>query len=51
MLAAKANMKAVQETLGRTNLATTANTYISVYPEIAAAAADAAYALVPRKAH
>lgn len=50
MLAAKVDMKVVQETLGHANLATTANTYTSVYPEIAAAAADAAYALVPRKA-
>ncbi|WP_103382522.1 site-specific integrase [Pseudonocardia dioxanivorans] len=48
MLAAGVSMKVVQETLGHANMALTANTYTSVYPEVANAAAEAAYALVPR---
>ncbi len=48
MLAAKVEMKVVQEILGHANLSTTANTYTSVYPEVAAAAADAVAAFVPR---
>lgn len=49
MLAAKVDLKVVQETLGHANLATTANTYTSVYPDVAAAAAEAAASLVPRR--
>ncbi|WP_280305654.1 site-specific integrase [Nocardia neocaledoniensis] len=48
MLAAKVDMKVVQETLGHANITTTSNTYTSVYPDVAAAAADAAAAIVPR---
>ncbi|MBE8524501.1 tyrosine-type recombinase/integrase [Amycolatopsis sp. H6(2020)] len=48
MLAAGVDMKVVQETLGHSNMATTSNTYTSVYPEVAAAAADATHAIVPR---
>ena len=48
LLAAGVSMKVVQETLGHSNMALTANTYTSVYPEVASAAAEAAYALVPR---
>jgi integrase len=50
MLAAKVEMKVVQETLGHSTLATTSDVYTSVLPGIAKAAADAAVALVPRKA-
>jgi integrase len=50
MLAAGVDMKVVQETLGHSSLALTANTYTSVYPEVSAAAAEAAAALVPRRA-
>lgn len=50
MLAANVDMKVVQETLGHANLATTANTYTSVYPDVALAAAEAASAIVPRRA-
>ncbi len=48
MLAAKVDMKAVQETLGHANITTTSNTYTLVYPDVAAAAADAAAAIVLR---
>lgn len=48
MLAAGISMKVVQETLGHSNMALTANTYTSVYPDVATAAAEAAYAMVPR---
>lgn len=48
MLAAGIDMKIVQEVLGHANLATTANTYTSVYPDVATAAVEAASALVPR---
>lgn len=48
MLAAGVDMKVVQETLGHSNLSTTSNTYTSVFPEVAAAAADATHAIVPR---
>ncbi len=50
MLAANVDMKVVQETLGHANLATTANTYTSVYPDVALAAAEAASVIVPRRA-
>lgn len=48
MLAAKVDMKVVQETLGHANITTTSNTYTSVYPEVAAA--EATSAMVPRRA-
>ena len=48
MLAGGASMKAVQETLGHSNIGLTANTYTSIYPEVATAAAEAAVRIVPR---
>jgi site-specific recombinase XerD len=48
MLAAGVSMKTVQETLGHSNIALTANTYTSVYPEVATAAAEATARMVPR---
>ena len=48
MLAAGVDMKVVQETLGHSNIAITANTYTSVYPEVATAAAEATARMVPR---
>lgn len=48
MLAAGVDMKIVSETLGHSSLGITADTYTSVYPQVAAAAAEAAAALVPR---
>jgi site-specific recombinase XerD len=48
MLAAGVSMKTVQETLGHSSLVLTANTYTSVYPEVATAAAEAAVRIVPR---
>ncbi|MEN3271225.1 MAG: hypothetical protein V7646_8119 [Pseudonocardia sp.] len=50
MLAAGVQMKVVQETLGHSSIGLTADTYTSVYPEVAAEAAEAAAALVPRAA-
>ncbi|WP_368660819.1 hypothetical protein [Amycolatopsis sp. Hca4] len=41
-------MKVIQEKPGHSNMAPTSNTYTSVYPEVAAAAADATHAIVPR---
>jgi Phage integrase family len=49
MLAAGVDMKVVQETLGHSMLSLTADTYTSVYPTVAAKAAEAAAALVPRR--
>ncbi len=40
----------VQETLGHSPITLTSDTYTSVYPAVAAAAANAAAALVPRAA-
>jgi integrase len=48
MLAAKVDMKIVQETLGHSALAVTSDLYTSVLPEIAKAAAEATAAIVPR---
>ncbi|MFR9729057.1 tyrosine-type recombinase/integrase [Saccharopolyspora sp. MS10] len=48
MLAAGVDMKVVQETLGHSRLAITADTCTSVHPTVAAEAAAAAAALVPR---
>lgn len=50
MLAAGVPMKVVQETLGHSSSAITADTYTSVFPTVAAEAAEAAAALVPRQA-
>jgi len=50
MLAAGVDMKTVSETLGHSTLGLTADTYTSVYTEVAAEAAEAAAALVPRRA-
>ncbi len=47
MLAAGVPMKVVQETLGHSTIGLTADTYTSVYPEVAA---EAAAAIVPRAA-
>ncbi|MDN5915074.1 MAG: site-specific integrase [Pseudonocardia sp.] len=48
MLAAGVDMKVVQETLGHSNIGLTANTYTSIYPDVATAAAEATAAIVPR---
>jgi integrase len=48
MLAAGVDMKIVSETPGHSSLGITADTYTSVYPEVAVAAAEATAALVPR---
>jgi integrase len=41
-------MKTIQETLGHSSIVIAANTYASIYPEIARASAEAAAAIVPR---
>ena len=46
MLAAGAEMKVVQETLGHTSSAFTADTYTSIYPQVATAAAEKTAALL-----
>jgi integrase len=46
MLAAGVAMKVVQETLGHTSSAFTADTYTSVFPEVAKAAAEKTAALL-----
>ena len=48
MLAAGVAPKVVQETLGHSTITLTLDTYTSVYSEVAAEAAEAAAALVPR---
>jgi site-specific recombinase XerD len=48
MLAAGVPAKVVQETLGHSTITLTLDTYTSVYSEVAAEAAEAAAALVPR---
>jgi hypothetical protein len=48
MLAAGVPAKVVQETLGHSTISLTLDTYTSVYTEVAAEAAEAAAALVPR---
>ncbi len=50
MLAAGVDLKVVQETLGHSSITLTSDTYTSVYPAVAAAAANTAAALVPRAA-
>jgi integrase len=47
-LAGGANLKVVSEMLGHSGIAITADTYTSVLPQVARAAAEAANALVPR---
>lgn len=49
MLAAGVPMKVVSETIGHSSLGITAGTYTSVSGEVAAAAAEAAAALIPRR--
>lgn len=46
--ASGADMKTIQETLGHSTLVLTANTYTSLFPEIAHEAAERAAAIVPR---
>ncbi|GAA4952389.1 tyrosine-type recombinase/integrase [Yinghuangia aomiensis] len=48
MLAGGADMKVVQDTLGHATIVLTADTYTSVLPEVARAAAENAARLVPR---
>lgn len=48
MLAAGVDVKVVQETLGHSNIGLTANTYTSIFPDLATAAAEATAAIVPR---
>jgi integrase len=48
MLAAKVEMKIVQEILGHSAIAVTADLYTSVLPELAKAAAESTFAIVPR---
>jgi integrase len=48
MLAAGVDMKIVSETLGHSSLGITSDTYTSVFPQVAAAAAEATAAMVPR---
>jgi integrase len=48
MLAARIDMKVIQETLGHSALSTTSDVYTSVLPEVAQAAAEAVAAIVPR---
>lgn len=50
MLAADVDMKVVQETLGHARYSFTADTYTSVVPELAQAAAEATVAIIPRRA-
>lgn len=48
-LAGGADMKVVQDMLGHSSITITADTYASVLPELARAAAEAAASLIPRK--
>ncbi len=48
-LAAGVDMKVIQEMLGHSCLAITADTYTSVLPQVARTGAEAVAALVPRK--
>lgn len=43
-------MKVVQETLGHSSIGLAADTYTSVYPQVAVEAAEAAVKIVPRRA-
>ncbi|WP_084468837.1 tyrosine-type recombinase/integrase [Nocardiopsis trehalosi] len=49
-LSAGVDMKVVSETLGHSRYSFTADTYTSVIPEVAAAAAEATAAIIPRSA-
>jgi integrase len=49
MLAAGANLKVVQELLGHSTIAVTADTYAHVLPELARDTAEAAASIVPRR--
>lgn len=48
MISAGVDMKVIQETLGHANIGLTANTYTSIFPDLATAAAEATAAIVPR---
>jgi integrase len=48
MLAAKIDLKVIQETLGHSQIQTTANLYTSVLPKVARDAAEKTTALIPR---
>jgi integrase len=48
-LLAKVDMKVISETLGHARSSFTADTYASVLPELAKAAAEAVAAMVPRR--
>lgn len=48
MLAARVDMKVIQETLGHSAISTTMDIYASVLPDVAADAAEATAAIVPR---
>lgn len=48
MMASGVDLKIIQETLGHSTIALTANTYTSVYPQLSAAAAEKTAAMVPR---
>ncbi len=50
-LAGGANLKVVSDMLGHSSIGITADTYTSVLPEVARAAAEAAVRLVPRAPH
>ncbi|MCW6004617.1 site-specific integrase [Micromonospora sp. CPCC 205371] len=50
-LAAGVDLKVVQATLGHSTLALTADTYTSVLPQLAQAAAEAVAAFIPRRSH
>jgi integrase len=50
-LAAGVDLKVIQATLGHTTLALTADTYTSVLPQLARAAAEATAAVIPRRSH
>jgi integrase len=50
-LAAGVDLKVIQATLGHSTFALTADTYTSVLPQLARAAAEATAAVIPRRSH